>query len=68
VERNRQSRAVKVSADGTSLASRAGAALLRELQNANGHGWQWSLFTCLLVSGAMFVPRAIHNRRVARTD
>ena len=38
-----------------------------QLQDANGHGWQWSLFTCLLVAGAMFVPRAIHNRRVART-
>ena len=39
-----------------------------QLQDANGHWWQWSLFTCLLVAGAVFVPRAIHNRRVARTD
>jgi hypothetical protein len=38
------------------------------LQDANGHWWQWSLFTCLLVAGAVFVPRAIHNRRVARTE
>lgn len=41
MERNRQSRAVKVSADGTGLASRAGAALLRELTEDTGLvvGW-----------------------------
>lgn len=38
-----------------------------QLQDANGHGWLWLLFICLVVAGAGFVPQAIHNRRVART-
>ncbi len=43
MKRNRRSRRVKVSADGTGLVSRAGVALLREFTVETGlaAGWRW---------------------------